>query len=208
MQGPRLSGPQARPVGSSRCGGDGSAAGALLDSLGGSRPQLDGCAGRRRILPVHLPRPVAPVFGFRCRLAHSDGERILATGNIPHSDPFSFLQTGHTWYAWEWLSDILMALFHRWQGLTGVVFLFTVCIGLAIWLCFRLHRSLGGDFFLACVMASPLVATAQMHWLARPHVLSYLFLLGTVFYFERAADRFRVRDGSLSISRRPGPGRS
>jgi hypothetical protein len=123
------------------------------------------------------------------------GERILATGKIPYSDPFSFLQTGHTWYAWEWLSDILMALFHRWQGLTGVVFLFTACIGLAIWLCFRLHRRLGGDFFLACVMASPLVATAQMHWLARPHVLSYLFLLGTVFYFERAAERFRVRDG-------------
>ena len=123
------------------------------------------------------------------------GERILATGKIPHSDPFSFLQTGHTWYAWEWLSDILMALFHRWQGLTGVVFLFTACIGLAIWACFRLHRRLGGDFFLACVMASPLVATAQMHWLARPHVLSYLFLLGTVFYFERAAERFRVWDG-------------
>jgi hypothetical protein len=123
------------------------------------------------------------------------GERILATGQIPHSDPFSFLQTGHAWYAWEWLSDILMALFHRWQGLTGVVFLFTVCIGLTIWLCFRLHRRLGGDFFLACVMASPLIVTAQMHWLARPHVLSYLFLLGTVFYFERAEGRFRVRDG-------------
>jgi hypothetical protein len=123
------------------------------------------------------------------------GERILATGSVPHSDPFSFLRTGHTWYAYEWLSDILMALFHRWQGLTGVVFLFTVAIGFAIWLCFRLHRMLGGDFFLACVMASPLVATAKVHWLARPHVLSYLFLLGTMFYFERAAGRFRARDG-------------
>lgn len=123
------------------------------------------------------------------------GERILTTGRIPHSDPFSFLQTGHAWYAWEWASEILMALFHRWQGLTGVVFLFTMVIGLTIWLCFRLHRRLGGDFFLACVMASPLVATAKLHWLARPHVLSYLFLLGTVFYFEQAAGRFRVRDG-------------
>jgi hypothetical protein len=123
------------------------------------------------------------------------GELILTTGRIPHSDPFSFLQTGHAWYAWEWASEILMALFHRWQGLTGVVFLFTMCIGLSIWLCFRLHRKLGGDFFLACVMASPLVATARLHWLARPHVLSYLFLLGTMFYFERAAGRFRVRDG-------------
>jgi hypothetical protein len=123
------------------------------------------------------------------------GERILASGRVPHSDPFSFLQTGHAWYAFEWASEILMALFHRWQGLTGVVFLFTVAIGVAIWLCFRLHLRLGGNFFLACVMASPLVATADRHWLARPHVLSYLFLLGTLFYFERAGERFRVRDG-------------
>jgi hypothetical protein len=123
------------------------------------------------------------------------GEWILSTGRIPYSDPFSFLRTGRVWYAYEWLSDVLMALFHRWQGLTGVVFLFTACIGLTIWMCFRLHRRLGGDFFLACLMASPLLATARIHWLARPHVLSYLFLLGTVFYFERTADRFRVRDG-------------
>ena len=123
------------------------------------------------------------------------GERILTTGRIPHSDPFSFLQTGHTWYAYEWLSEIVMALFHRWQGLTGVVFLFTMAIGLTIWLCFRLHLRLGGDFFLACLMASPLVATARVHWLARHHVLSYLFLLGTVLYFARAPSRFRLRDG-------------
>ncbi len=106
------------------------------------------------------------------------GEQILATGRVPHGDSFSFLHTGRVWYAHEWGSEVLMALFHRWQGLTGVVFLFTVAIGAAIWLCFRLHLMLGGDFFLACVMASPLVATAWTHWLARPHVLSYLFLLG------------------------------
>ena len=122
------------------------------------------------------------------------GERILATGRIPHSDSFSFLQTGHTWYAHEWLAEIAMALFHRWQGLTGVAFLFTLAIGLAIWMCFRLHLVLGGDFFLACLMASPLVATARVHWLARPHVLSYLFLLATLLYFERAPARFRKRD--------------
>ena len=122
------------------------------------------------------------------------GERILATGRIPHSDTFSFLSTGHPWYAWEWLAEIVMALAHRWHGLSGVVFLFTLTIGASIWMCFRLHRRMGGDFFLAGVMAAPLVATAQIHWLARPHVLSYPFLLGAVFYFERAGERFRLRD--------------
>jgi hypothetical protein len=125
------------------------------------------------------------------------GEWILTTGRLPHADAFSFLSTGRPWFAWEWASEILMALFQRWQGLTGVAFLFTLAIAASIWLCFRLHLRLGGDFFLACVMASPLIAAAQIHWLARPHVLSYLFLLGTVFYFERAGERFRVRDGLL-----------
>ena len=90
------------------------------------------------------------------------GEWIAAHHQVPLRDIFSFTKAGEPWYAWEWLSDILMALFHRWQGLTGVVFLFTVCIGLAIWLCLRLHLRLGGDFFLACVMASPLIATAEI----------------------------------------------
>ena len=125
------------------------------------------------------------------------GEQILASRQVPHSDFGSFLNTGRPWYAWEWAAEILMVLFHRWQGLTGVVFLFTLSIGAAFWLCFRLHRRLGGDFFLACIMASPLVATAQIHWLARPHVLSYLLLLGAMFYLEAAPERFRLRDAAV-----------
>lgn len=122
------------------------------------------------------------------------GEQILATGQIPHSDTFSFLATGRPWYAWEWAAEIVMGLFHKWQGMSGVVLLFTMTIGVVIWMCFRLHLRMGGDFFLALAMASPLVTTAQIHWLARPHVLSYLFLLGFLFYFERAGERFRARD--------------
>ncbi len=123
------------------------------------------------------------------------GERMLDSHQVPRTDQFSFLNTGHGWYAWEWAAEIVMALFHRWQGLAGVGFLFTVAIGAAVWMCFRLHRALGGNFFLACVMSAPLVVTAQIHWLARPHVLSYLLLLGLVLYFERADGRFAARDG-------------
>lgn len=122
------------------------------------------------------------------------GERILSAGEIPRIDDYSFLSTGHGWYAWEWAAEILMGAFHRWLGLSGVAFLFTLAIGAAVWMCFRLHRRLGGDFFLALLMAAPFVIAAQIHWVARPHVFSYLFLLGLIFYFESAGDRFRVRD--------------
>ena len=94
------------------------------------------------------------------------GDQMLRTHAVPHADPFSFLATGHGWYAWEWAAECIMAVFHRWRGLGGVGFLFTVAIGAAVWMCFRLHRRLGGDFFVACLMAAPLVATAQIHWLA------------------------------------------
>jgi hypothetical protein len=125
------------------------------------------------------------------------GEQILATHTVPHSDSFSFLHPGHGWFAWEWAAEMAMGAVHRWRGLPGVGILFTLAIGAAVWMCFRLHRRLGGNFFLAIAMAAPLLATAQVHWLARPHVLSYLCLFGVLFYLENGGTAFRVRDGAV-----------
>jgi len=46
---------------------------------------------------------------------------------------------------------------------------------------------------LACAMASLLLSTCNIHWLARPHVLSWIFLLAAVLYAERAHPPFRFR---------------
>jgi hypothetical protein len=34
-----------------------------------------------------------------------DGQNILATHDIPHTDSFSATMSGQPWYAWEWLYD-------------------------------------------------------------------------------------------------------
>lgn len=125
------------------------------------------------------------------------GDNILRTGAFPRSDPFSFLDTGRPWYAWEWGAEVAMAAVHRFLGLSGIVFLFTAVIAATVWLWFRLHWMLGGNFFLSCLMASPFISTTQIHWLARPHLLSYLFLLGTLYYCEKAPDRFRAADAGI-----------
>jgi hypothetical protein len=122
--------------------------------------------------------------GYRQLLRDSDagwhirnGETILATGTLPRSDPYSFTRAGQPWYAWEWLSDVGIGAIHRSMGLNGVVVFYAAAISVGVWLWFRLHWALGGNFLLACAMAPLLLSTCNIHWLARPHVLSWIFLL-------------------------------
>jgi hypothetical protein len=107
------------------------------------------------------------------------GERILATGSVPREDPFSFSAAGRPWFAWEWLSDIGMALLHRSGGLGALVAASAVVLALSFALAQRLGLALGGAPLLTFGVTL-LGATASMiHWLARPHLVSYLF--ATVF---------------------------
>ena len=118
------------------------------------------------------------------------GERILTMHALPRSDPYSFSRSNAPWFAWEWGSDALMGLAHFLDGLRGVAALFALAIAASTWLWFRLHWAVGGNFYLACIMMPPMINTASLHWLARPHVFSWLFLMGGIWYAERAPLRF------------------
>ena len=109
------------------------------------------------------------------------GEAILATGSLPRTDPYSFTRAGQPWFAWEWLADVGVGSIHRSLGLRGVALFYAAVIAAGVWLWFRLHWALGGNFFVACAMAPLLLSTCNIHWLARPHVLSWIFLLLAVF---------------------------
>jgi hypothetical protein len=118
------------------------------------------------------------------------GERILTMRALPRSDPYSFSRPGAPWFAWEWGSDALMGLANHIDGLRGVATMFALAIAAATWLWFRLHWAVGGNFFLACILMPPMINTASLHWLARPHVFSWLFLISAIWYAERAPKRF------------------
>lgn len=109
------------------------------------------------------------------------GEAILSTRNLPRTDPYSFTRGGQPWFAWEWLSDTAMGGIHRALGLKGVAFFYAVAIAAGVWLWFRLHWALGGNFLIACAMAPLLLSTCNIHWLARPHILSWIFLLLAIY---------------------------
>lgn len=124
------------------------------------------------------------------------GEMILATGALPRADPFSFTKPGQRWLAWEWGSDVLMAIAHQAGGLAGVAWLYACVIAFSVWLWFRLHWSVGGNFWLACIMAPPMLSTASLHWLARPHMVGWVLALAALWFAEKASPRFGWRDAA------------
>lgn len=124
-----------------------------------------------------------------------NGEEILMTGRLPHSDPYSFTRAGEPWFCWEWASDVLVGALHRAGGLTAVALFYAAILAAGVWLWFHLHWQLGGNFFIACAMAPLLLSTSNIHWLARPHVISWLFFLKALLYCERRRGAFRWREG-------------
>jgi hypothetical protein len=113
-----------------------------------------------------------------------NGEAILDQAALPKADPYSFSKQREPWIAWEWASDVLMAAAYRMDGLRGVTILFALAIFACTWMCARLQFAAGGDFLLAAGLTPLIVTAASLHWLARPHVLSWLFLLGSLLAAE------------------------
>ena len=103
------------------------------------------------------------------------GQLILQSRTVPHHDPFSFSRPDQTWFAWEWLADVVFALFHTWGGLQMVA-AFTVvalCASGTILLCWMLRRDAGLWISLAVTLAA--ISASTIHYLARPHLFSLLF---------------------------------
>jgi hypothetical protein len=124
-----------------------------------------------------------------------NGEEILITGNLPHTDRYSFTRAGQPWFAWEWGLDVVVGAVHRMGGLSGVALFYAAAIAAGVWLWFQLHWAVGGNFLLACAMAPLLLSTSNIHWLARPHVVSWLFFLCALLYCERRRGAFGWREG-------------
>lgn len=121
------------------------------------------------------------------------GESILSTLTLPGTDPYSFSRHDQPWFDWEWGSDVIMGAVHRAAGLSGITFLFVCAIALVVWLWARLNWAAGGNFFITAILAAPMLSTTNLHWLARPHIFSWVLLLVALLYLESAQTGFRWR---------------
>ena len=129
-----------------------------------------------------------------------NGEAIIVSGRLPAADPYSWSKPGGQWFAWEWGADVLMGWAHRRDGLQGVAALYLLLIAACTWLWFRLQWTVGGDFLLACAMASPMLSTVNLHWLARPHLFGWVLLLVSIHWLERLPPGAGWRGGSVAFA--------
>lgn len=128
----------------------------------------------------------ARMDGVKTLLADGDtgwhirtGQWILSHRQVPFHDIFSFTKPGQPWYAWEWLSDVGFAWLAGHGGLaTLLVFSVLVICGTFV-LLFRLARRQANPV-IAVVITMVAAAASSIHWLARPHLFTMLFLV--LFY--------------------------
>ncbi len=106
-----------------------------------------------------------------------NGEFILTSRSVPRTDSFSYTKAGQPWYAWEWLYDAVVGAIHHVAGLNGVVIFTALILAATFALLFRFILRRSGSFALAVALTLLAAASAQVHMLARPHVLSWLFTL-------------------------------
>jgi len=106
-----------------------------------------------------------------------NGQRILATHLVTRSDPFSYTKAGQPWFAWEWLYDVTIAAIHQAAGLNGVL-LFTLILACGtLALLFQLLLKRSNNLVVAGCLTLFASGASQVHLLARPHVVSWLFSL-------------------------------
>jgi hypothetical protein len=126
------------------------------------------------------------------------GQLILTTHAIPRVDPFSPAAGGQPWFAWEWLYDVLVGWLESVAGLNGVVLLSGLVIALVFSWTLRLLLRRGTNILVALVLVLLAASASMIHFLARPHVVSWLFTLVCFWILESSE---RSCDGSHSETR-------
>src|SRR5271169_5163210 len=121
-----------------------------------------------------------------------NGQHIAATLSVPHTDDFSYTMNGKPWFAWEWLYDAGIGLLAARLGLNGIVLFTAAVIAFTLALLFRTLVLATGNLFVSAFLAVLASLSAQVHMLARPHVMGWLLTLVWVRLL------YRFQDGKIS----------
>ena len=126
------------------------------------------------------------------------GEWILKNVRVPATDLFSFTKAGQPWFAWEWLSDVLMAVVHGHSGLAGIVLLSLLVVGATSVCAYRNTLDESGHRVVAIALTGLAMAASTIHWLARPHLVTPLFAVVFCWVLSRV-ERRANNEGLLSV---------
>ena len=111
--------------------------------------------------------------GFHVRI----GDYIIAHRAIPTHDIFAVGTPALPWVPPVWLADVIASLLHRVGGLSALLVSTAIVLAATHVLLFLLIRAKGVSLLMAVAFTILGAATSGIHWLARPHTVSFLFLM-------------------------------
>jgi hypothetical protein len=113
------------------------------------------------------------------------GNYILETHAIPRTDIFSHTMTGQALTPHEWLAQVLLALAYRILGLPGVVLLTALIIASTFTIVFYESQTRSKAPIISLGITILAAAASSLHWLARPHIFTFIFLAIWSLLLER-----------------------
>jgi hypothetical protein len=113
------------------------------------------------------------------------GNYIIESLTIPRTDIFSHTMTGQTLTPHEWLAQVLLALAHRNLGLPGVVLLTALIIASTFTIVFYESQARSKSPVISLGITILAAVASSLHWLARPHVFTFIFLAIWSLLLER-----------------------
>lgn len=128
------------------------------------------------------------------------GDWMLEHGRLITEDPFSFTRGGQPFTAFEYGSQLTLALVHNAAGLAGIAIFAGLLIATAYALLARFLLSRGVDAFLAYLVSVAAALLGAVHWAARPHLFT---LVGVVVVWHFLEDGSAGRADAVHPYRNP-----
>jgi hypothetical protein len=117
------------------------------------------------------------------------GNYILQTASIPRRDIFSHTMTGQALTPHEWLAQVVFAIANRILGLSGVVLVTALAISTTFIIIFYEGQERSQAPIISLGITILAAAASSLHWLARPHVFTFLYLAIWMLVLERVRTR-------------------
>ena len=119
--------------------------------------------------------------GYHIRI----GEYVLAHHSVPSRDFLSFTRPGEPWFAWEWLAGVGTALLYHSDGMRAIIVVSALILGLTVLVMVRHLVWRGANVFIAIFLLHLAIGASSIHYLARPHIFTLLFLAAAVWILDR-----------------------
>lgn len=146
---------------------------------------------------------IARPTGFQSLLGDGDtgwhirtGDWMLQNGKVPVADFFSFSKPGGEWFAWEWLWDAAFSWLQKTGGMAAVLLVSAIVICLSSTLVYGITKAKSKNSLVSLAVAMVAMCASSFHWLARPHLFTFLF----VAVFFHLLDTGSVRTRRMMIA--------